>query len=229
MGQRVLVVDDEDDILALLERNLANAGFDVITASDGPTAIDKAVKMLPEMIILDIMLPDMDGTEVLKALKNDSSTCYIPVMMLTARGEEIDRVVGLELGADDYVVKPFSPRELLLRVNVLLKKNGREEKTNIVRAGTLAVDAGRFQAMIKDKPLKLTAAEFRLLSELVSSNGRVLSREYLTRRVCGTGGHITLRTVDAHVKKLRKKLGPYRGCVDTVRGLGYRFAEEVIS
>ncbi len=225
MRGKILAVDDEKDILRLLEHNLGREGFKVISAGDGNEALNKARRELPDLIILDIMLPIMDGTEVLKALKKDDITGKIPVIMLTARGEELDRVVGLELGADDYIVKPFSPKELLLRVNVLLKKRGRGPELGpergVIRSGLLTVDTDRFTATVNGKRVDFTAAEFRLLVELVNSNGRLLSREYLVKKV--SSGDAGLRTIDTHIRKLRVKLGPYSERIETVRGLGYRF------
>ncbi len=226
MKQKILIVDDEKDILRLLEHNLGKAGHDVVSAEDGPEAVDMAKRELPGLIILDWMLPNMEGTEVLKALKRDPITEKIPVVMLTARGEELDRVVGLELGADDYIVKPFSPRELLLRINVLLGRKGREAGESLTKAGILAMDFDRFAATLDGKPLKLTSTEFRLLSELANSGGRLLGREYLIKKACGGESHATLRTIDAHVRRLRMKLGARRGCIETVRGIGFRFRVE---
>ncbi len=224
MRRKILAVDDEKDILRLLEHNLGKAGYDVVSAEDGPEAIDLAKRELPDLIILDAMLPNVEGTEVLKTLKKDRVTDRIPVMMLTAKGEELDRVVGLELGADDYIVKPFSPKELLLRVNVLLGKKGRGAGTDVIKAGVLAIDPAKFRATLNGKPLELTSTEFRLLSELASSGGRLLGREYLMKKACSGESHTTLRTIDAHVRRLRMKLGAHCGCIETVRGLGYRFS-----
>jgi len=226
MRQKILAVDDEKDILRLLEHNLGKAGYDVVSAGDGPEAIDMAKSEMPDLIILDVMLPNIEGTEVLKALKKDKVTDKIKVIMLTAKGEELDRVVGLELGADDYIVKPFSPKELLLRVNVLLKKKAGETGTDIIKAGILAIDPGRFLATLDGKPIELTYTEFRILSELASSGGRLLGREYLMKKACSGESHTTLRTIDAHVRRLRIKLGAHCGCIETIRGLGYRFRDE---
>ncbi len=226
MTKKILAVDDEKDILKLLEYNLGKAGFDVICAEDGPEAIDIAKREQPDLIILDVMLPNTEGTEVLKALKKDFITDKIPVIMLTAKGEELDRVVGLELGADDYIVKPFSPKELLLRVNVLLRKKSSEKESSVVKVGPVIIDPARFTVTVHGKPLKLTATEFKLISELANSNGRLLGREYLVKKVCGPYDHTTLRTIDAHIRRLRMKFGGYSKCIETIRGLGYRFREE---
>ncbi|MBI5468247.1 MAG: response regulator transcription factor [Deltaproteobacteria bacterium] len=226
MRQKILIVDDEEDIIKLLGYNLGKAGFEVISAGDSPDAIEMAKSVLPDLVILDIMLPNMEGTEVLKVLKKDTLTEKIPVIMLTAKGEEIDRVIGLELGADDYIIKPFSTKELLLRVNVLLKKKDRVAVAKVIKAGLLTIDPERFQVIIDRTSLKLTAAEFKLIVELVSSNGRLLGREYLVKRISSVDTHATFRTVDTHIRRLRMKLGKYSGCIETVRGIGYRFRED---
>lgn len=226
MSHKILVVDDEQDILKLLKHNLGKAGFDVISAGDGPQAIEAAGKELPDLVVLDIMLPNMDGTEVLKVLKRDPLTGKIPVIMLTARGEEIDRIIGLELGADDYMIKPFSVKELLLRVNVLLRKRDQKAEGKVISAGLLTIDPERFLAALDGERLKLTAAEFRLITELAGSKGRLLGREYLLKRIGTTENHATNRTVDTHIRRLRIKLGVHSGCIETIRGLGYRFREE---
>ena len=226
MSHKILIVDDEDDILSILRYNLEKSGLVVLSASDGPEAIEAAGRELPDLVVLDIMLPNMDGTEVLKALKRDPLTCNIPVIMLTAKGDEIDRVIGLELGADDYVLKPFSIKELLLRINVLLRKKDRKGDGGVISAGLLTIDPERFVATLDGKRLKLTAAEFRLIAELAGSKGRLLGREYLVKKIGTLDNHATNRTVDTHVRRLRVKLGRHSGCIETIRGLGYRFREE---
>jgi len=180
MNSKILIVDDEEDILTLLEYNLEKAGFKVISADDGPEAIELAKKEKPALIILDIMLPSMEGTEVCKAIKRDDATSHIPIIMLTAKGEEVDRIVGLELGADDYITKPFSPRELVLRVKAVLKRgHGGEENEGTITAGNIRIDLERSVVISNGKPLKLTATEFKLLVELVKAKGKVLSRDAL--------------------------------------------------
>jgi len=228
MGQKILIVDDEEDIIRLLEYNLGKAGFEVISAGDGTDAVELAGRELPDLVILDIMLPNMDGTEALKALKKDPLTEKIPVIMLTAKGEEIDRVLGLELGADDYMIKPFSTKELLLRVNVLLKKRARPSERAVVRGGPLTIDQERFMVTLGKEPIKLTAAEFKLITELVGSKGRLLGREYLVKKIGTVENHETNRTVDTHIRRLRVKLGAHSGCIETVRGVGYRFRQDLL-
>lgn len=226
MRKKILAVDDEADILRLLQYNLAGAGFEVIPAEDGPEALDIARQTLPDLIILDLMLPNMDGNEVLKRLKAGQETSRIPVVMLTAKGEEIDRVLGLELGADDYIVKPFSPRELVLRVAAVLRNGEPRERSSVIEAGPVSIDTERFAVSIEGCVLGLTSMEFRLLAALVKSRGRPLSREALLDRACGHGIHSGSRTIDTHVRRLRLKLGRYGRCIETVRGLGYRFTDD---
>ncbi|MEK7841084.1 MAG: response regulator [Deltaproteobacteria bacterium] len=225
MKEKILVVDDETDILTLLEYNLEKAGFKVISADDGPDAIDITKRERPDLIILDIMLPSMEGTEVCKILKSGDATRHIPIIMLTAKGEEVDRIVGFELGADDYITKPFSPRELILRVKAVLKR-GQEQEAKIINAGPITIDVERSLATADGKVLKLTAIEFKLLLELAKSDGRVLSRDTLLDRAWGTEVYITDRTVDTHIRRLREKLGKSSKYIETARGFGYRFREE---
>ncbi|WKZ33054.1 MAG: response regulator transcription factor [Thermodesulfobacteriota bacterium] len=222
MRQTILAVDDETDILKLLRYNLSNAGYGFLEAEDGPEALELSRKSSPDLILLDVMLPNMDGNEVLKRLKAAPDTKGIPVIMLTAKGEEIDRVLGLELGADDYIVKPFSPRELLLRVRAVMRK-GQDAAPKVAGAGPLSMDTERFAAFADGKRLDLTAAEFRLLLALVDSKGRILGRQALIRRIGTDEAAAGSRTIDTHVRNLRMKLGAYAGLIETVRGLGYRF------
>ncbi|MBI5810194.1 MAG: response regulator [Deltaproteobacteria bacterium] len=226
---RVLVVDDEADILNLLDYNLKKAGFKVILAKDGPEAIGLAADKRPDIIILDIMLPDMDGTEVLRRLKARESTRAIPVIMLTAKGEEVDKIIGFELGAEDYITKPFSPRELLLRVRAVLKRSmdaagAPEEKT--IRFNGLSVDVPRHKVTVRGAAVALSSTEFKLLNALLNSRGRVLSRDTLLDMVWGRDCYVIQRTVDTHIRRLRAKLKSAGGYIETVRGVGYRFKEE---
>ena len=223
MGQTILVVDDEKDIVTLLEYNLQKAGFNTISALDGPDAIDIARSRRPDLIILDIMLPSMDGMEICKILKQDPCTGHIPIIMLTARGEEVDRILGLELGADDYITKPFSPRELVLRVRAVLKRQMGSESTNLLKKGDISIDMERREVFAGRELVNLTPKEFELLVALVKGEGKVLTREALLDLIWGADCFITDRTVDAHVKRLREKLGEYGKHIETVRGFGYRF------
>ena len=224
--QRILVVDDEPDALELIEFNLRNAGFSVLAAGDGAQALRLARENLPDLIVLDVMLPEVDGLEVCRALRRDPATRGIPIIMLTARAAEIDRVLGLELGADDYVTKPFSPRELTLRVKNLIKRGAREEAPlEQLRAGSLLIDVPRHQVSVDGQQIDLTATEFKLLTTLAQRRGRVQSRDQLLRDVWEYDNAIDTLTVDTHMRRLREKLGPAATHLDTVRGVGYRFVE----
>lgn len=223
MKPRILVVDDEADALELAELNLRNAGFAVLLAADGADALKQARQKKPDLIVLDLMLPEMDGLEVCKTLRQDPATAGILILMLTAKAGEIDRVLGLELGADDYVTKPFSPRELILRIKSLLRRGNRtHEPSAVIRAGTLCVDAARHEVTVRGKPVDLTATEFKLLAFLAERRGRVQTRDLLLRDVWGYDNLVDTRTVDTHIRRLREKLGAAADCIDTVRGVGYR-------
>ncbi|MBI5560883.1 MAG: response regulator [Deltaproteobacteria bacterium] len=226
-GHRVniLAVDDEADILRLLGYNLRKEGFSVIEAKDGPEAIELARNKRPDIILLDIMLPDMDGTEVLKRLKRDEMTSHMPVIMLTAKGEEVDRIVGLELGAEDYITKPFSPRELILRIKAVLKRKRQSPAPVVLAYGELVIDPSRHRVTVKGNPVTLTGTEFKLLKTLFEARGRVLSRDTLLNMAWGRDCFVTPRTVDTHIRRLRGKLRGLSGYVETVRGVGYRFTE----
>jgi DNA-binding response OmpR family regulator len=226
MKQKILVVDDEPEAVELVEFNLKQAGFDVTTAADGNEALKKAKAQLPAMVVLDLMLPEVDGLEVCKLLRRDAATAKIPILMLTAKAAEIDRVLGLELGADDYVTKPFSPRELVLRVKKILDRGKQKsEARDSMRFGDLLIDIPKHLASWRGKPFDLTATEFKLLTVLAQRAGRVLSRDVLLRDVWDYDSLIDTRTVDTHMRRLREKLGPAAKCLDTVRGVGYRFVE----
>lgn len=222
----VLVVEDEIDILRLVAHNLKSAEFEVLTAQDGYSALSLAKKHLPHLVILDLMLPGLDGFEVCKELKRSPATKNIPVLMLTARGEEVDRIVGLELGADDYVVKPFSPRELVLRVRAILRRLEHEEPAlTIWQRNGLGVDFESHRVTVDNQETILTATEFRLLAELIRNLGKVLTRDQLLDKVWGYQFDGYARTVDTHVRRLRQKIGPYAEWIETVRGVGYRFRD----
>jgi two-component system phosphate regulon response regulator PhoB len=223
---RILVVEDEQDLQRVLEYNLRQAGHEPISALKGRDAYDLVRTRRPDAIILDLMLPDIPGTEVCRTLKADPATRSIPVIMLTARGEEIDRVVGFELGADDYVVKPFSVRELLLRVQAVLRRGTAEpteEPAGRVEFGCLTFDRAAHRAWVEGSEVELTALEFKLLVTLHDRRDRVQSRATLLDDVWGITADITTRTVDTHVKRLREKLAAARDYIETVRGVGYRF------
>jgi two-component system phosphate regulon response regulator PhoB len=227
MKPKILVVDDEPDARELIEVNLKGAGFDVLSAATGRQALEKARAALPALVLLDVMLPELDGLEVCRSLRRDARTSFIPIIMLTARAAEIDRVLGLELGADDYITKPFSPRELILRVKNLLKRQAAPmEASQQVRFAGLVIDRSRHSVTYKDKPLELTLTEFKLVTILAERKGRVQSREQLLKDVWGYHTFIDTRTVDTHMRRLRDKLGDASKLLDTVRGVGYRFLEQ---
>ncbi len=228
MPAKILVVDDERDLVRLVAYNLRRAGFDPIHAYDGASALRRAREDRPDLVILDIMLPDISGLEVCRMLREGEETQEIPVILLTARGEEQHRIEGLESGADDYVAKPFSPRELVLRVQAVLRRvaGSSAETRPVLRHGCLTVDVERHKVTVEDAPVELTALEFKLLVDLMERRGRVQSREALLDRVWGYSSFVTTRTVDTHIKRLREKLGPAATYIETVRGVGYRFTED---
>jgi len=224
---KILVVDDEADAVELISFNLKHAGFDVITAADGAAALKSARLQAPDLILLDVMLPEVDGLEVCKLLRRDPATASVPIIMLTAKAAEIDRVLGLELGADDYVTKPFSPRELVLRVRKLVERRQRpEQKADNFTIGDLSLDIPRHLVTVAGKRIDLTATEFKLLTTLMERRGRVQSRDQLLQDVWQYDNVIDTRTVDTHMRRLREKLGRAARYLDTVRGVGYRFAED---
>jgi phosphate regulon transcriptional regulator PhoB len=227
MKSKVLVVDDEPDVRELLSFNLKGAGFDVIEAENGEQALKKSKLDLPQVIVLDLMLPEVDGIEVCKQLKRDAATSSIPIIMLTAKASELDRILGFELGADDYLTKPFSPRELVLRVKSLLRRRETsQEKADVMTLGDMVVDIPRHQVTIKNKKIDLTATEFKLICLLMQRKGRVQSREQLLKDVWEYDTMIDTRTVDTHMRRLREKLGMAAKYLDTVRGVGYRVVDE---
>ncbi len=227
MRYKILIVDDEPDVVELVEYNLKNAGFDVIKCGDGNEALKKIQNEKPDLILLDIMLPNIDGFEICKILKRNQDTAAIPVIMLTAKAAEVDKIVGFELGADDYITKPFSPRELVLRVKTLLKRiKGNDEATSIIQYGPLRIDSSRFEVSVKGKKVELTATEFKLLSTLANRPGRVQTREQLLQEVWEYNSSVDTRTVDTHIRRLREKLGPAADYIETIRGFGYRFLEK---
>jgi len=222
----ILVVEDEKDIVDLIAYHLKQSGFSVLWALDGPSGLELARKKRPGLIILDLMLPGMDGKDVCRSLKSNPFTQSIPVLMLTAKTEEVDRVIGFELGADDYVTKPFSPRELVLRVKAILRrKEVPSEGEKVIEIDDLLIDVDRHQVSIKGKPIRLTSTEFKLLVELVSNRGRVQTRERLLDKVWGYTYEGYARTVDTHIRRLREKLGKAGDMIETLRGVGYRFQE----
>lgn len=221
---RILIVEDEPDLQQVLEFNLEAAGHEALRAGTGAEALRLVRDEHPELVLLDIMLPDISGLDVCRQIKSAESTQTIPVIMLTARGEEIDRVVGFEIGADDYVVKPFSVRELTLRVAAVLRRaEGQDERPRTVTFGKLRMDYQAHRAWVEGQELELTALEFKLLTTLYDRRDRVQGRSVLLDVVWGIRADVTTRTVDTHVKRLREKLGEARDYIETVRGVGYRF------
>ena len=227
MGERILVVDDEPDLLELVRFNLSQAGYVVETAATGREALERIRRAPPDLVVLDLMLPDLPGTDVCREIRSDARLAELPVVMLTARSEEVDRVVGFELGADDYVPKPFSPRELMLRVKAVLRRRQAPEqpRERILEHGPLRIDPDRHRCFVEGDEVPLTAKEFGLLVTLMGRPGRVLTRERLLDEVWGADITVTSRTIDTHLKRLREKLGPAGDMIETVRGVGYRFAE----
>jgi len=227
--EKILIVEDDKDIAKMLEYNLKKEGFKVIGASDGEDALDLAVRQYPDLILLDLMLPGIDGLEVCKSLKKEGKTSAIPVIMLTAKGQESDKVVGLELGADDYVTKPFSPRELIARIKAVLRRVTEKDKLpEIFQDGDLRIDFAKISVNVKDRPAELTSKEFELLKTLLKAKGRVLSRDYLLDTIWGYDHamEIQTRTVDVHIRTLRKKLKTEAKRIVTVKNYGYRFKFE---
>ena len=223
---RILVVDDEPDAIELIRFNLKASGYEVLTAEDGEEAIAKARKFSPDMILLDVMIPEIDGLEVCKILRRDPATASLPIIMLTAKASEIDRVLGLEFGADDYVTKPFSPRELMLRVrNLLKRKESSKEEVERFQVRDIELDVSKYEVKIMGQPIDLTPTEFKLLQILMERKGRVQSRDRLLQDVWGYDQLIDTRTVDTHVRRLREKMGEAADYVTTVRGVGYRLME----
>lgn len=224
-AQKILVVEDHRDTRELLKYNLTTAGFDVAAAEDGQLGLSLAHAFKPDIILLDLMMPGTDGLEVCRQLKGDPATARIPVIMLTAKGEEVDKIVGLELGADDYVVKPFSPRELVLRIKAILRRYGAPEPNapKLWEREGLRIDFEAHQITIDGEETALTATEFKLLTVLVSGAGKVQTRDNLLDTVWDTHFEGYSRTVDTHVRRLRQKLGPYASWIETIRGVGYRF------
>ncbi|MBI2891626.1 MAG: response regulator transcription factor [Nitrospirae bacterium] len=226
VGEKILVVDDERKVVGLLREALTLAGFEVREAFDGRTGIEAAQRRKPDLIILDIRLPDLSGVEICRRLRADEETRAIPILMLTGSGEEADKVAAFERGADDYVTKPFSPRELVLRVRAILRRRGDDpgEVESSVKVGPFEIDLRGYRVSVQGRPVELTATEFRLLAHLVKHRGQLQTRDVLLDKVWGIDAEVVTRTVDTHVNRLREKLGEGGEYIETVRGVGYRFA-----
>ena len=228
LPRTILVVEDEKEIRDLLAHYLRKEGFTPLLASDGETAILKVRKEKPDLVLLDILLPKADGLEVLRAIRSDESIGRTPVVMLTAKGDETDRVVGLELGADDYIPKPFSPREVVARIKAILRRSrpvAREPEPATLACRELRMDVARHEVRCQGKPVALTSKEFRILQALLSSSGRVLSREAILSKVWGEDTHVIDRTVDVHIAKLRRKIPFLVEAIETVKDVGYKLRE----
>ncbi|MDB6172890.1 MAG: two component transcriptional regulator, winged helix family [Chthoniobacteraceae bacterium] len=223
MKPRVLIADDEPDVLALVGLNLSRAGFHVITAADGDTALARVLEQPPSLAILDLMMPGMTGLEICRIMRATPATALVPIVMLTAKSAEMERIVAFELGVDDYVTKPFSPRELVLRVSAILRKTAAmEDKPPIMQAGSITLDTQRHEVTVNNQPVDLTVTEFKLLSAMLAARGRMQARETLLTAVWGDEAEVEPRTIDTHLRRLREKLGPAGAQIHTVRGFGYR-------
>jgi len=228
MALKALIVDDEQAIVDLVRYHLEKEGMFCFEAADGDSALKLAREHRPDLLVLDLMLPGIDGLEICRMLRRDQRTASIAIIMLTAKAEEVDRIVGLEMGADDYMVKPFSPRELVARVKAVLRRGQTPSSESIQRIGALEVDVAKRQVRVGEKPVELTVKEFDLLCSLIQANGRVLNREQILETVWGYANAIDIesRTVDVHIRRLREKLGQESQRVVTVKGVGYRFETE---
>ena len=227
-GRKVIVIEDEPDIQEIILHNLLRDGYQVEATSNGEKGLELVRRIEPDLVLLDLMLPGLDGVEVCRRMKADPRTQAVSIIMVTARGEESDIVLGLGLGADDYVTKPFSPRELMERVKAVLRRGPLQDHQSRERivVGDVVIDAGRHELRVADRRVELTASEFRLLHYLASQPGRVFTRDQLLNRVVGDGTFIDDRNIDVHVGAVRRKLGAHRYLIETVRGVGYRFHDE---
>lgn len=228
MSETILVIEDEKNILELLKYNLEQEGFRTLTAARGDTGLEIALKETPAAVILDLMLPGLSGLEICKTLRHNAKTRSLPILMLTAKGTETDKILGLELGADDYITKPFSPRELMARVKAVLRRSKEKLETVFLKSGILELDITKHELRLKGKGMEVTAKEFELLRTLMASKGRALTREVLLEKVWGYDHSVNIetRTVDMHITQLRKKLGKEADRIVTVKGVGYRFDDE---
>ncbi len=227
--EKIVVIEDEDDILEVIAYNLKREGYEVITSTSGEDGLEKIEKASPQLVVLDLMLPEIDGIELCRKLKSDPLTQSIPVIMVTAKGEETDIVLGLGVGADDYITKPFSPREMVARVKAVLRRSRSKPETDrrdrIAFEG-IVIDPQRHDVKVDGESILLTATEFRLLHFLASHPGRVFTRDHLLARVIGEEAIVIDRNIDVHVRAIRKKLGPRRDVIETIRGVGYRFRDK---
>lgn len=227
--ETILVVEDESNILELVKYNLEDAGYRVLASSRGDSGLEQARRQKPDLLVLDLMLPGMNGIEITKILKQDEKTAHIPIIILTAKAQEADKIVGLELGADDYMTKPFSPRELVARVKAVLRRHYEKPKTKILKSGMLQIDTEKHIVSVKGKTVEMTSKEYDLLKALLEAGGRVLSREFLLEHVWGYDQSVNIetRTIDMHIGQLRKKLKAEAQRLVTVKNVGYRFDQEL--
>ena len=224
--KKIAVIEDEADILEVIEYNLAREGYKVITATDGKDGLRKIIDEAPDLVLLDLMLPGVDGIDLCRRIKADPLTRRIPVIMVTAKGEESDVVLGLGVGADDYIPKPFSPKELIARVKAVLRRGPLHEDINTgdrITTDGVTIDARRYEVRVDNQPANFTATEFRLLHFLASHPGRAFTRDQLLSRVIGEGAQVLDRNIDVHIRAVRRKLGTHRDLIETIRGVGYRF------
>ncbi|QOJ00560.1 MAG: response regulator transcription factor [Phycisphaeraceae bacterium] len=229
-ARHILIVDDERDLVELLTLNLQKSGYRTTVARTGRSALEAAATARPDLILLDVMLPELSGTEVASRLRTSPTTSGIPILMLTAKTEEVDQLVGLAVGADDYVTKPFSMKVLMARVEALLRRAGKApDSGQTLRLGPVEIDMSTHEVRVDDQPVKFTLTEFRLLASLLQAAGRVMNRNTLMSRAMGPGVTVTERTIDVHMTSIRKKLGPHSGMIRTVRGVGYRVIAEPAS
>jgi DNA-binding response OmpR family regulator len=225
--KKILVVDDERELAELVAMNLQRNGYDAITAHDGATVLELARKQKPDLVVLDVMMPGLSGREVTLALKQDPDTASMPILMLTARTEETDIIVGLSMGADDYVTKPFSMKVLMARIAAVLRRKASADSVEaMLTAGPIVVDPSKHEVTVQGKPINLTPTEFKLLAAILGARGRVLSRDQLMDRAMGTDVFVTDRAIDVHITAVRKKLGDAAWMIHTVRGVGYRLLEK---
>lgn len=227
--EKIIVIEDEADILEVIEHNLSREGYAVFSATSGDSGLQMTLSEVPDLVLLDIMLPGMDGLAVCHELKSNDATKQIPIIMVTAKGEESDIVLGLGIGADDYIVKPFSPKELVSRVKAVLRrgfKDDNEEARKRIIHGKVSIDMERYEIRIDEAPVKFTLTEFRILHLLASHPGRVFTRDVLLNSAIGDGAIVVDRNIDVHIRAVRKKLGKHRDLIETIRGVGYRFRDK---
>jgi phosphate regulon transcriptional regulator PhoB len=223
--QKILIVEDDRDIVEMVEYNLKEEGYTTVSALNGEDGVNSARRERPDLIILDIMLPVMDGFEVCRALKSEEATARIPIIVLSAKSQETDKVVGLELGADDYVTKPFSPRELIARIRAIMRRGAEQQDSSIIEKGDIIIDSAKHKVSVRGEKVTLTTTEFKILEYMARRPGVVMSRYQILDAVSGEEAVVCDRTVDAHIKSLRRKLGAAKDYIETVRGAGYRFKE----